>query len=138
MQPLILGVLWRFSRLEPLGPEGQWDPAKGRHRKLLGIWPNTTGSLLPLRQMALLTTEMEILIFWSPLSPLLCIAILTAAATNLLMFNLGIDCFGVCLPSDEMNEGAGLSSTYLSLTLWAASFFQLWHSFSAGIFVIVG
>ncbi|CAE7900934.1 XIAO [Symbiodinium microadriaticum] len=133
MQPLILGVLWRFSRLEPLGPEGQWDPAKGRHRKLLGIWPNTTGSLLPLRQMALLTTEMEILIFWSPLSPLLCIAILTAAATNLLMFNLGIDCFGVCLPSDEMNEGAGLSSTYLSLTLWAASFFQLWHSFSAGM-----
>ena len=88
--------------------------------------------------MALLTTQMEILFFWSPPSPLLCIAILTAAATNLLMFNLGIDSFGVCLPSDEMNEGAALSSSYLRLTLWVGSFFQLWHSFSAGIFAIGG
>ena len=55
MQPLVLWMLWRFSRLEG----SAFDPKRGRHRKLFGVWPKTTGSLVPLQQMALLTTQMD-------------------------------------------------------------------------------
>eukprot|EP00435_Cladocopium_sp_Y103_P057732 s406_g20.t1 len=55
MQPLVLWLLWHFSRLEATS----FDPKRGRHRKLFGVWPKTTGSLVPLRQMALLTTQMD-------------------------------------------------------------------------------
>ena len=53
MQPLIRLFMWRLSRLE-----GEEDPVKGRHLKLFGVWPKTTGSLAPMQQMALLTTLM--------------------------------------------------------------------------------
>ena len=72
--------------------------------------------------------------FWSPLVPLLSIGILTAGATNLLMFDLGLDSYKVQLPSDTMNEGATLSASYLRFSLGAGSLFQLWHAFGARLF----
>ena len=54
LQPLIWLVSWWLSRLEP-----ESGAKQGRHRRLLGVWPKTTGSLVPLQQMALLTTQME-------------------------------------------------------------------------------
>ena len=53
LQPLILLVSWRLSRLDVTT-----HPQRGRHRRLFGIWPKTTGHLEPLKQMALLTTHM--------------------------------------------------------------------------------
>ena len=76
----------------------------------------------------------ELLMFWSPLVPLLSIGILTAGATNLLMFDLGLDSYKVQLPSDTMNEGATLSASYLRFSLGAGSLFQLWHAFGARLF----
>lgn len=51
-------------------PEPTEHPEEGRHLQLLK-GPKTTGSLLPLQQMALLTTYIETLFFWCPLIPLL-------------------------------------------------------------------
>ena len=53
VQPLLFWALWHFSRLEPEPHDAQ----EGRHRKLFGVWPKTTKSLMPLQQMALLTTH---------------------------------------------------------------------------------
>lgn len=57
VQPLAMWILWQFSRLEPEG-----NPERGRHRRLCGVWPRTTGSLRPLHQMPLLTTLLETLL----------------------------------------------------------------------------
>ncbi|CAK9019709.1 unnamed protein product [Durusdinium trenchii] len=76
----------------------------------------------------------ELLMFWSPYVPLLCLGILAAAVTNLLMFDLGTRVYHVELPSDEVNEGAALSASYLRLALRAGSLFQLWHAFSTQMF----
>eukprot|EP00435_Cladocopium_sp_Y103_P056168 s406_g18.t2 len=175
VQPLVLWMLWHFSRLEAT----LFDPKRGRHRRFFGVWPKTTGSLVPLQQMALLTTLMvsclrkrfqglrvlsrglgwgvlswncklhilplrfggpgrfvakELLIFWSPLIPLLCIGIFTAALTNGLIFDLGVGVYEVVLPTDDMNEGAALSKSYLMFTLAAGVLFQLWHAFCTEMF----
>ncbi|CAK9039827.1 LRR receptor-like serine/threonine-protein kinase ERL2 (Protein ERECTA-like kinase 2) [Durusdinium trenchii] len=125
LQPLVLWTMWHFSQLEPAG-----DPREGRHCRLFGVWPKSTKSLIPLQQMALLTTQMEVLMFWSPYVPLLSLGILAAAVTNFLMFDLGIRFYKVELPSDEVNEVAALSASYLYFALGAGSLFQLWHAFS--------
>eukprot|EP00438_Fugacium_kawagutii_P036845 Skav204455 [mRNA] locus=scaffold1298:375227:378917:+ [translate_table: standard] len=57
VQPLALWILWKFSRLDAEG-----DPERGRHRRLLGIWPRTTGSLRPFQQISLMTTQLETLL----------------------------------------------------------------------------
>lgn len=72
----------------------------------------------------------EVLMFWSPYVPLLSLGILAAAVTNFLMFDLGIRFYKVELPSDEVNEVAALSASYLYFALGAGSLFQLWHAFS--------
>ena len=68
--------------------------------------------------------------FWSPYVPLLSLGILAAAVTNFLMFDLGIRFYKVELPSDEVNEVAALSVSYLYFALGTGSLFQLWHAFS--------
>ena len=55
------------SRADPVASSQE----EGCHLKLAGHGPKTTGSLVPLQQMALLTTYMEMLFFWSPFIPLL-------------------------------------------------------------------
>ena len=72
--------------------------------------------------------------FWSPYVPLLSLGILAAAVTNFLMFDLGIRFYKVELPSDEVNEVAALSASYLYFALGAGSLFQLWHAFSTQMF----
>ncbi|CAK9039824.1 unnamed protein product [Durusdinium trenchii] len=130
LQPLVLWTMWHFSQLEPAG-----DPREGRHCRLFGVWPKSTKSLIPLQQMALLTTQMEeVLMFWSPYVPLLSLGILAAAVTNFLMFDLGIRFYKVELPLDEVNKGAALSVSYLYFALGAGSLFQLWHAFSTQMF----
>ncbi|CAK9108051.1 Uncharacterized protein SCF082_LOCUS50266 [Durusdinium trenchii] len=129
VQPLVLWLLWRVSRLE-----SHEDPQQGRHLKLFGSGPKTSGSLQPLQQMSLLTTQMEILAFWTPFIPLLSLGILGAGIANLLIFDLGVWGFGVKLPSDEMNQGARLSRWYLLFALCAGCCFQLWHAFSTGMY----
>ena len=129
MQPLISWLMWRLSRLEH-----QEDPQKGRHLKLFGFGPKTTSSLHPLQQMSLLTTQMELLAFWTPFIPLLSLGILGAGTANLLIFDLGVWVFRVKLPSDEMNRNAGLSRSYLSFALIAGCCFQLWHAFSTQMY----
>ena len=71
-QPLVYLLLFYASRLDPEGLAGSTGSMKtsGRHLRLMGKL-KVTGSLLPLRQTALLTTFMETLFFWSPLVPLL-------------------------------------------------------------------
>ncbi|CAK9000103.1 Uncharacterized protein SCF082_LOCUS6350 [Durusdinium trenchii] len=125
LQPFVLWTMWHFSQLEPAS-----DPREGRHRRLFGVWRRTTRSLIPFQQMALLTTQLEVLMFWSPYVPLLSLGILAAAVTNFLMFDLGIRFYKVELPSDEVNEVAALSASYLYFALGTGSLFQLWHAFS--------
>eukprot|EP00435_Cladocopium_sp_Y103_P015899 s135_g3.t3 len=129
LQPLVLLLVWRMGQPET-------DPAseEGRHLKLWGRGPKITGSLVPLQQMALLTTYLETLFFWSPLIPLLSLAILGAAAANLFLFDVGVWNFNVRVPSDAMNHSAELSRSYLKLALGASCCFQLWHAFSAKMF----
>ena len=55
VQPAALWTFWQFSRLEAAPDRKQG----GRHRRLFGVWPKTTGSLIPLQQMAFLTTQMD-------------------------------------------------------------------------------
>lgn len=104
--PLVLLPLWYSSRLDtscaPLNAQ------KGRHLRLLGGL-KVTGSLVPLRQTALLTTFMEVLFFWSPLIPLLSLCILSATAANFFLFDVGIRSFNVQVPLDAMNQSATLS-----------------------------
>ena len=67
--------MWRLGELE----SAELPVEQGRHLKLWGRGPKLTGSLVPLQQMALLTTYLETLFFWSPLIPVLSLAILGAA-----------------------------------------------------------
>ncbi|CAK9015030.1 unnamed protein product [Durusdinium trenchii] len=123
LQPLVMLVLWSVSRPEPTE-----HPEEGRHLQLLK-GPKTTGSLLPLQQMALLTTYIETLFFWCPLIPLLSIGILSAAVANLFLFDVAIWRFHVRLPSDTRSRDAGISRSYLSFSLGASCCFQVWHAF---------
>ncbi|CAK9090648.1 Uncharacterized protein SCF082_LOCUS42748, partial [Durusdinium trenchii] len=129
VQPLILLILWHCSKLDIAR-----DDLQGRHLKLFGRWPKMTGSLVPLQQLSLLTTQVEMLIFWTPLVPLLSFAILAAALANLFMFDAGLWNFRVTLPTDEMNRGAAISTSYLRFALAAGSFFQLWYAFGTKLF----
>ena len=54
VQPLMLLTLWHCSKLDM--PR---DDLKERHLKLFGRWPKTSGSLAPLQQLSLLTTQVE-------------------------------------------------------------------------------
>ena len=74
------------------------------------------------------------LIFWTPLVPLLSFAILAAALANLFMFDAGLWNFRVTLPTDEMNRGAAISTSYLRFALWSGSFFQIWYAFGTKLF----
>ena len=74
------------------------------------------------------------LIFWLPVNPFLGLGILSAALSNLLLFDAGIWNFGVRLPSDEANTGAGISRSYLMVTLVASSIFQVWFAFGTEIY----
>ena len=66
--------------------------------------------------------------------PLLCIGILTVTLTNLLIFDLGVSVYKVELPSDDMNESAAVSKSYLLFALGAGILFQLWHAFCTNMF----
>ncbi|CAK9052236.1 Uncharacterized protein SCF082_LOCUS28607 [Durusdinium trenchii] len=129
VQPLMLLILWHCSKLEMAR-----DDFQGRHLKLFGRWPKMTGSLVPLQQLSLLTTLVEMLIFWTPVVPLLGFAILATALANLFMFNAGLWNFRVILPTDEMNRGASISTSYLQFALWSGSFFQIWYAFGTKLF----
>ena len=76
----------------------------------------------------------ELLIFWTPLVPLLGFAILAAALANLFVFDAGLRNFRVILPADEMNRGAAISRSYLRFALWSGSFFQIWYAFGTKLF----
>ncbi|CAK9113896.1 unnamed protein product [Durusdinium trenchii] len=129
LQPLTLLMFWHCSKLDM--PR---DDLQGRHLKLFGRWRRTTGSLVPLQQLSLLTTHMEMLIVWAPLVPFLGFAILAAALANLFMFDAGLWSFQVTLPTDEMNRGAAISTSYLRFALVVGSFFQLWYAFGTQLF----
>lgn len=129
IQPLILWLQWQVSRLEH-----QDNLQRGRHLRLLGIGPKTSGFLAPLQQMSWLTTQLELLAFWTPFIPLLSLGILSAGIANLLMFDLGIWGFGVTLPSDSVNKGAAVSGSYLRFALGAGCCFQLWYAFSTRMY----
>ena len=129
LQPLALLFMWQFSRLER-----HEDRQQGCHLRLFGCGPRASSSLAPLQQMSLLTTQLELLIFWSPLVPLLSVGILGAGIANLLMFDLGVWTFGVKLPSDDINRGARISRSYLGFALCAGCCFQIWHAFSSKMY----
>ena len=57
VQPLMLLILWHCSKLEMAR-----DDLQGRHLKLFGRWPKMTGSLVPLQQLSLLTTQVDALL----------------------------------------------------------------------------
>lgn len=120
-QPLIYLFLFYASRLDPEDMEvtegtevtlscssTDGRRAAGRHLRLFG-GPKVTGCLVPLRQTALLTTFLETLFFWSPLVPLLSLAILSATLANHFVFDVAVWNFHVQVPSDAMNRGAFLS-----------------------------
>ncbi|CAK9010966.1 unnamed protein product [Durusdinium trenchii] len=136
LQPVLLLLLWQLSRLE-----GQEDLQKGQPLRILGFGPRTSGSLQPLQQMSLLTTLMEVLVFWTPFIPLLSIGILSASTANLFIFDLGVWRFGVRLPLNEMNQKAALAKAYLRFALGAGCCFQLWHAFASkmyGRYILLG
>lgn len=60
--------------------------------------------------------------------------VFTAALANLLIFDMGVGVYEVVLPTDDMNEGAALSKSYLLFALRAGLLFQLWHVFSTEMF----
>ncbi|CAK8989845.1 Uncharacterized protein SCF082_LOCUS1993 [Durusdinium trenchii] len=133
MQPFLSWLVWQFSRLEA----DSGDPQAGRHLRLRGFGrrgPKTSSSLRPLEQMALLTTQLEVLIVWTPLVPLLSLGIWSAGTANLLLFDAGVWNFGVRLPLDAMNRKAALSKSYLTFALGAGCCFQLWHAFGAEMY----
>ncbi|CAL1137612.1 unnamed protein product [Cladocopium goreaui] len=132
VQPIVLLLLWNFSRLEPAGKDAYLS---GRHLRLFwGKGPKMTGSLVPVQQMALVTTFLEILFFWSPLIPLLSVGVLCVATANLFLFDVGIWSFKVQMPTDVVNQQAALSRSYLTLTLAATCGFQLWHAYGTQMF----
>lgn len=132
VQPLVLLLFWNISRLEPAGKDAYLS---GRHLRLFwGRGPKMTGTLVPLQQMALVTTFLEILFFWSPLIPLLSVGVLCMAVANLFLFDVGIWSFKVQMPTNVVNQQAALSRSYLTLTLAATCGFQLWHAYGTQMF----
>ncbi|CAK9010831.1 Uncharacterized protein SCF082_LOCUS10839, partial [Durusdinium trenchii] len=129
LQPLLLLFMWQFSRLEREG-----NLQNGHHLRIFAVGPKTSSSLTPVQQMSLLTTQMELLLFWSPFIPLLSLGILGVGVTNLLLFDLGVWTFGVKLAcpgtGTTAQTGATLSGTYLGFALFGGCFFQLWHAFN--------
>ena len=126
LQPLLILLAWQMSFLQR-----DVDPEADCHLRVFGFGPRTSKSLRPVEQMPLLTTQFEILAFWTPFIPLLSIGILVASTANLLIFDLGLWSYGVRL---RVNENAALSASYLSFALLAGAAFQLWHAFSTGIY----
>jgi hypothetical protein len=152
IQPLLILASWYFSVLEVEGDlpplqqsdgeheDGVSDPGlsssnaaeergasshDGRNLKCFG--QTTSGSLMPMQQHAFLVTLME-MAMWGVLMPLLALFACVAIATNLFVFQVGIQC-GVVLPSDRPNREAGLSSSYLRFTLIVLTAYQLWFAF---------
>ncbi|CAK9014826.1 Probable leucine-rich repeat receptor-like protein kinase At2g33170 [Durusdinium trenchii] len=128
LYPLALWLTWQGSRLEEAGTECH----SGRHLKLFGF--NTTNALAPLQQMSFLTTQFELLAFWTPLVPLLSFGVLGVASANLLILDLALWSFRIQLPSNEVNQLAALSRSYLSFAHSAGCCFQLWHAFGSQMY----
>ena len=74
------------------------------------------------------------LIFWTPMVPLLSLGIFAAALTNLFLFDAGIWGFGVRLPANLANRQAAMSMSYLRFALAAGSFFQLCYAFGTQMY----
>ncbi|CAK9081633.1 Uncharacterized protein SCF082_LOCUS38840 [Durusdinium trenchii] len=111
----------------------EWTERTSFETRFFKFGPKTTSMLRPVEQMPLLTTQLEVLVFWSPLIPLLSLGIMSAVTANLLLFDLAVWRFGVKMPMDEMNQKATLSRSYLNWTLLSGSGFQLWHAFGSGM-----
>ncbi|CAE7939507.1 GSO1 [Symbiodinium sp. KB8] len=125
LQPLVMVLAWRASKLEDPSPLEE-----SRQLRLLGR--KTSGSLASMQQHAYFTTLLETAIVWGPLVPLVSFGVVAAFLANRVLFETGLS-FGVRLPTDAANTGAGVSKTYLRFALAMSCVFQLWHAFGTSM-----
>ncbi|CAE7665709.1 MIK2 [Symbiodinium sp. CCMP2592] len=126
LQPLVVVVAWQASKLE----DQRTLDEGGRQLRLLGR--KASGSLASMQQHAYFTTLLETAIIWGPLVPLVSLGVVAAFLSSTMLLEIGLS-FGVQLPTDATNKGAGLSRSFLRLALATSCSLQFWHAFSTSM-----